>query len=139
MESFNPIFEGVVCSIVGNLVGDISNRVVRMVDQRLRTIESLKLDGSNASMMENVLAIFLHVAALSVSTEFVARALPWLTESTPAFSMFCLGLLSSTPDLQEHLVALNRLILREGEVPESVRVVTKKAGKPGSVEASSDQ
>jgi hypothetical protein len=115
----NPIFEGAIAAVVGNFVGDISNRLTKLVDDRLKMVDSLKLEGANASLLENVVGIFLHVGVLSVSTEFVSRALPWLTQSTAGYTLYLMGLFATSGPLQEHLVALNRFILNEERLSEN--------------------
>lgn len=113
MES--GIIENGLSLIIGNFVGTISDRVVTVIDSRIKLIEALKMDPTTGtgSLMDSVLGIFLHVGMLGIGTQFATSALPWITQDPSSFSLFMIGIIATSPHLTNHLRSLNSIVLSD--------------------------
>lgn len=109
------IVENGLALIIGNFVGTISDRVITVVDTRIKLVEALKIDPTtgSGSLLDSLLGVFLHVGMLGIGTQFATSALPWITQDASSFTLFMLGVLSTSPHLVNHLKVINTVVLDE--------------------------
>lgn len=122
----DAIGQSVLSLLAGNFMGSLADRVVSMMDQRLRTIEALRLGTGEGSLVEGVLSLTLHVGILSVGVNYASRAMPWMIQDPAAFLMFQLGVWSNSTHLITHLRAINSAILND----ESYKAESQVKEKP---------
>lgn len=96
-----------IALVSGNFLGAITDRVAASVSEHLagKFVKS--------SLIDSLAGIFLHVGLISVGTNVITSALPYISEDPSAFSMYLLGLWSSSPQLKRNLRVLNILVLND--------------------------
>ena len=109
------IMENALSLLVGNFVGTISDRVITIVDSRIKLIEALKMDPTTGtgSLLDSVLGVFLHVGMLGIGTQFATSALPWITQDASSYTLFMLGVMATSPHLTNHLRVINTIVLSD--------------------------
>lgn len=137
----NPLVQGSFALITGNFVGAISDRIVTIIDARVRMIESLKLGDKTGSLLDSVLGVFLHLGLISLGTKLVVGALPWVTEEAGSFILYNLGVFTTSQHLTNHLKILNQIVFDEAlystEGARQTGAIEKKATDGDASEPSS--
>jgi hypothetical protein len=122
----NPLTEATLSLIAGSLVGGISDRVVTIIDARVRMIESLSLGERTGSLLDSILGIFLHMGLIALGTKFVVDALPWVIEDPASNLLFSMGIAATSPHFEGHLKLINSILFDEG-------VYQKEQTRQGSI------
>ena len=112
--SLGPVVDGTVAVVSGDLVGTVVDRVVSLIGDRTRFIETLRLGQSAATLLDSTIGILLQVGLLSAGTHLVTGALPWILEEPAAFSLYMVGLWSTSGHLKRNLKVLNSTVLVGG-------------------------
>jgi hypothetical protein len=113
MATPNPLIEGSLALLAGNFIGAIVDRIVTIIDSRVKLMEALSLGSETNSLLDNVLGIFLHMGLITLGTKFAVGAMPWITEDMGANILFAWGLQSASPHLELHLKSLNSFLFDE--------------------------
>jgi transcriptional regulator GlxA family with amidase domain len=103
----STVATSVVSLFAGNLVGSATNKVMEIIEDRMDVTSRLGLSLPSKTLLDNALHLVLHVGVLGLGTELVTNAMPWLTEDTASFSMWLIGLVSTSGRLKRNLFALN--------------------------------
>jgi hypothetical protein len=106
----NPLINATLAAIVADFIGELSDRIVSLIETRVRLVESVKVGAKNTSLMDALLGTFLHVGFLSLGTNFAVEALPWLTQDAGAYMVFALVLGFRIPQLGRHLRILSDMV-----------------------------
>lgn len=109
----SPLVHSALALFAGNFVGAISDRVITVVDARVRMIEALELGEKTGSLLDTMLGIFLHTGLIALGTDLVVKALPWLVNDAAAFTIFGIAMASATPHFHNHLMILNTVLFDE--------------------------
>lgn len=138
----NPLTEATLALISGSLVGGISDRVVTIIDSRVRMIESLSLGERTGSLLDSILGVFLHMGLIALGTKFVVDAMPWVVEDPASYIMFAMGISATSPHFDSHLRLINTILFDENtyksekaratNVLESPAPATSESVIPGS-------
>ena len=102
-----------VALFVGHSIGTVSDRVVAVIDERLKMNERLSMDSTTGSLLDSVLGIFLHVGLISVGTKLATNALPNMISDPSAFALFMMGIVMTSQHLAGHLKVINTILLDE--------------------------
>lgn len=114
MDSVTPILNGSISLITGNFLGAVGDRVVHTLNMRRQMIEK-KAIHNDISLLDTFVDIFFHVGILSFSTHMVSKALPYITEDPASFTLFLMGILSTSPNLSKNLKKANDILFNIGE------------------------
>jgi hypothetical protein len=122
----NPLIQGAMAILAGNFIGTISDRIVTIIDARLRLVESLNLGSSTTSLLDSILGVFLHMGFITLGTRFASEAMPWLTEEPGALMVFSFGLQATSSHLFSHIQILNQLLFDDKLYSKEVAIANKK-------------
>jgi hypothetical protein len=123
---YNNLLEGAFALALGDMVGAVSDRLSSLIDSRLRLIPGM--DGK--SVLDSLLSVFLHMGLISFGTALATSALPFVTESGPAFLLYTLGVSASSRNFYQHLRNLNQLLFDERIYSEESDRVDKAVENP---------
>jgi hypothetical protein len=109
----SSLLEGTIAVIAGNFVGAISDRVVTIIDARVRMLESLQLGERTGSLLDSILGVFLHMGLITLGTGIIVESMPWMVQNPSAFTLFGMAVASTSPHLDNHLKILNSILFDE--------------------------
>lgn len=133
----NPLINVTLAALIADFMGELSDRVVSIVETRLRLEESVKVGAKNTSLLDALLGTFLHVGFLSLGTNFAVEALPWLAEDPGAYMVFVLVLSSRIPQLKRHLSILSDMVFDNEAYKSEAHLKEKASIEPPSSSSSS--
>lgn len=136
MKSVSPILYGSVSIVSGDLLGALVDRIIVMVGKRARIIDKLNLGDEATSLLDSCSSLFFQVGLIGIGTELISGGLPWMTENPAAFSLYLLGLWSTSSHLKRNLRVINSILLKEGDYQEQSRK-NKGLSTPSSSSSSS--
>ena len=109
-----PILAGTFAMLSGDLVGAFVDRLVGLVGERSSVIESLGLGSPTTTLLEAGLGVFFQVGLITAGTSMVTAAMPWVASDPASFSLFMIGLWSTSNHLRHNLDKLNAIVLAGG-------------------------
>lgn len=113
MDSISPILNGSLSLITGNFLGATGDRIIHTLNTRRQMVEKIAI--GDASLIDLILDIFFHVGVISFTTHMVSKGLPFITEDPAAFTLFMLGVLTTSENLAANLKRLNNILLNNKE------------------------
>jgi hypothetical protein len=95
--------------ISGYLTGTAADKLTAILESYIPSIGDLLPGQANdmtmkaKSIITSLLAVMLEVTILSATTQLVVKAMPWVMDETPSFSMWILGIAWTTAGLQRNV------------------------------------
>jgi hypothetical protein len=112
MNNMNPVLTGSFALLSGDLVGTLLDRVMRTFDERMKSVSVVSSLGNGlGNLVDTSLGIFLHVGIISLSSELLARSVPWMFSEPAGYTLYLLALSTTSPHLFEHLKKFNDILL----------------------------
>lgn len=106
----NGIFSSCVSCLIGNLVGGLADKATRIIEMK-----NLTSAGGTGHMVtkdtwETFVETLVQVGLIAVVTDIAARGMPWLSTDPGSYSLYTMGLWSSSPTLVNNLSVLNEAL-----------------------------
>lgn len=133
MEGIATLLNSTFAVIAGNITGALANRMASLVSQR--AIKIPDFSPVSQSVLDEMVSLFLHIGFITMGTHVASSAIPAIMKDAPSFTLYMLGIWSSSPNMVSGLQRLNRLVLSSAESPAPVPVVAvepKESPAPSS-------
>jgi hypothetical protein len=115
-----PMISGSFSLVAGDLMGTFIDHTMAVFEERTNIVSVLGFSSNGASMLRNGMSIFFQVGLISLGTHFVSNAFPWLTRDASAFTLYMMGLWSTSERLRKNLTSFNSVFTEPSEIRTSV-------------------
>lgn len=112
----NPVFGGMISVLSGSVVGDLADKVANFLSTG-DLLSKLVPDCSSSVFLDALVGMFVQIGVMSAGTELISNALPFMAQDTSAFSMFLLGMWSSSPHLKKRIRVIQNLLQNTVSIP----------------------
>ena len=130
MEGISSLLNSTFAVIAGNVTGALANRMSALVAQRAPKLS--EITQSSQSILDELLSLFLHIGFITMGTHVASSSIPAIMKDAPSFTLYMLGIWSSSPNLVSSLRRLNHMVLSSGEVVPVLVVESKEKPVPSS-------
>lgn len=104
----NPFISGIVGLLTGDLLGSAINRFSKVLLEHINLGSVLGHQGPSTGILDKAVGAAFHIGLLSVGSELITNAIPWIATEPAAYSMFMLGLLMTNESLRSNMDFINK-------------------------------
>lgn len=119
-DTSNPIVASTFSIFSGAVTGTLADRLITLIHERKKLADLLGLSPTTGNLLDAALGIFLQVGMISLGTKFATTAMPFLTQDAASFTLFIMGVWTSSKTLTDNLRTVTSIILTEPKEVETV-------------------
>lgn len=101
VPTMNPIPASILSFLAGHFLGTATDRLIKIAKMRADITSKLGVSGSAKSSIDSIIHLALGVSVISLGTDFITNAMPWMTEATSSYALFLFGLFQNCNELNE--------------------------------------